>query len=170
MSGSSKKPLDFEEVVKPAEERGSSQKGSLLELIPITLIVIGLYLNNQGKPGASTMLILGGGLASLMYLLFSWYMFKVEEYKKSEIGLSILAGLVFPVGILGLVSYYESWPYATELINAALIGAGILFVISLILFIINFRNERASVFYRNLLTRLLVFGALLARLHPEIYN
>jgi hypothetical protein len=170
MSESGKKPLDFDEVVKPESESKSPRKGSLLELIPIALIVIGLYLNNQGKPGASTMMILGGGLASLMYLLFSWYMFKVEEYKKSEIILSILAGMIFPAGILGLVSYYESWPYATELINVALIGAGVLFVISLILFIVNFRNERASIFYRNLLTRLLVFAALLARLHPDIYT
>ena len=168
MSNPIKKPLDSEEVIKPEKGGRSSRKGSLLELIPIALIVIGLYLKNQGNPIASTVLIIGGGLASLMYLLFSWYMFKVEEYQKNEIVLSILAGLTFPTGIIGLVSYYESWPFATQLINAALIGAGLLFVVSLILFIANFRNERASVFYRNLLTRLLVFAALLVRLHPYI--
>lgn len=166
MSDPSKKPLDFDEVVTPEQETKSSRKGSLLEFIPISLIIIGLYLKNQGKSGGSEMLIIGGGLASLFYLLFSWYMFKVEEYQKGEIVLSILAGLVFPIGILGLVAYYESWTYATELINAALIGAAVLFVLSLVLFIYNFRDERASVFYRNLLTRLLVFAALLVRLHP----
>jgi len=167
MTESDKNPLDYEEEEIQEEGSGSS-KGSLLELIPIILIVIGLYLNNQGKPYGSEMLIIGGGLASLLYLLFSWYMFKVEEYKRNEIALSILVGLLFPTGILGLIFYYESWPYATELINISLIGSGILFVINLILFIINFRNERASVFYRNVLTRLLVFAALLIRLHPWI--
>ncbi len=168
MSDSNKKPLDFEEVVKPEEARNKT-KGSLLELIPITLIVIGLYMKNNGINGASTMMIIGGGLASLMYLLFSWYMFKVEKYLKNEIILSILVGLIFPTGILGLIAFYENWLYATRLINIALIGAAILFVFSLILFIYNFRNQRASVFYRNLLTRLLVFAALLVRLHPGIY-
>ncbi len=168
MSESNKKPLDSEEVIRPEEDKRSSQKASLLELIPIALIVIGLYLKNQGNPNGSIMLIFGGGLASLIYLFFSWYMFKVEAYQKREVILSILAGLIFPTGILGLVSYYESWPFANGLINIALIGSGILFVLSLILFIANFRNERASVFYRNLLTRLLVFAALLIRLHPAI--
>jgi len=169
MSNSNKKPLDFEEVVEPEVEQKRSRKGSLLELIPISLIVIGLYLKNEGKSGASEMLIIGGSLASLFYLLFSWYMFKVEEYRKGEVVLSILAGLIFPIGIIGLVAYYESWSYATDLINAALIGAATLFVLSLGLFIYNFRDERSSIFYRNLLTRLLVFAALLVRLHPDIY-
>lgn len=168
MSESNKNPLDFEETIEE-ENNKSSRKGSFLELIPISLIVIGLYMKNNGIEGASTMMIIGGGLASLMYLLFSWFMFKVDEYQKKEIVLSILAGLIFPTGIIGLVAYYESWPYATQLINIALIGAAVLFVLSLILFIANFRNERASVFYRNLLTRLLVFAALLVRLHPDIY-
>jgi len=169
MSSPNKQPLDFEEVSPPEEEQKPSRKGSLLELIPISLIVIGLYLRNQGMNGSSEMLIIGGALASLFYLLFSWYMFKVDEYKKGEIVLSILAGLIFPTGIIGLVGYYESWTFATPLINIALIGAAVLFVSSLVLFIYNFKNERASVFYRNLLTRLLVFAALLVRLHPDIY-
>lgn len=169
MSNPNRQPLDFEEIEPAEEEQKASRKGSLLELIPITLIVIGLYLRNEGKAGSSEMLIIGGGLASLLYLLFSWFMFKVDEYKKSEVVLSILAGLIFPTGILGLVGYYESWTFATALINVALIGAAVLFVSSLALFIYNFKNERASIFYRNLLTRLLVFAALLVRLHPDIY-
>ncbi len=168
MSNPDKKPLDFDEVVKPEEVKKKPRKGALLELIPITLIVIGLYMKNNGISGASEMLITGGGLASLFYLLFSWYMFKVKEYKKMEVILSIIVGLIFPTGILGLVFYYESWPYASELINAALIGGAVLFVISITFFIANFRDARASVFYRNVLTRLLVFSALLIRLHPAL--
>lgn len=166
---SNKRPLDIDEVVPPQKEGKPKRKGSLLELIPISLIVIGLYLRNEGKSGASEMMILGGSLASLFYLLFSWYMFKVAEYKKMEVIVSILVGLIFPIGILGLVCYYESWEYATQLINIALISAGILFVGCLIFFIVNFRDERASIFYRNVLTRLLVFSALLVRLHPDIH-
>ena len=99
MSDPNKRPLDFEEVVEPGESKNKS-RSSLLELIPITLIVIGLYMRNNGIDGASAMMVIGGGLASLMYLLFSWYMFKVEQYRKSEIVLSILVGLIFPIGIL----------------------------------------------------------------------
>lgn len=169
MSEQNRKPLDYEESDEVYEASSRSKKGALLELIPISLIVLGLILRNNGKPYGSELLILGGGLASLLYLLFSWYMFKVDEYKKGEVVLSVLVGLLFPTGILGLVFYYESWPYATELVNVALIGAGVLFVVNLVLFIYNFRNERASVFYRNVLTRLLVFAALLIRLHPDIH-
>jgi len=166
---SNKKPLDFEEVVPPGEEAKSKRKGSLLELIPITLIVIGLYLKNEGKSGGSELLILGGGLASLFYLLFSWYMFKVAEYKRNEVIVSILVGLIFPLGIIGLVGHYEAWQFAAPLINISLIGSAILFAGSLIFFIVNFKDERASVFYRNVLTRLLVFAALLIRLHPGFW-
>lgn len=161
-------PLDYEEK-EPSGGRPRSRKGALLELIPIGLIVIGLYLRNQGNEYGSQFLILGGVLASLFYLLFSWYMFKVEEYKKGEVGLSMIVGLIFPLGIFGLVCYYENWPYATQLINIALIGAGGLFVLCLGLFLYNFRDERASIFYRNILTRLLIFSALLIRLHPDVF-
>lgn len=160
-------PLDFEEKEVPQSPR--RRKGALLELIPIALIVIGLYMRNQGNDNGSEFLILGGALASLFYLLFSWYMFKVEEYKRGEVVLSVLVGLIFPLGILGLVCYYESWPYATQLINISLISAAGLFILCLGLFIYNFRDERASIFYRNILTRLLIFAALLVRLHPDIF-
>lgn len=168
MAEFNKKPLDFEEVVEPTETKNST-RGSLLELIPISLIVMGLILKNRGIEGAYDMLAIAGGLASLIYLLFSWYMFKVDEYKRNEVILSILAGLIFPMGIVGLVFFYQSWAGATRLMYIALISAAVLFVLSLILFIINIKNERASVFYRNLLTRLLIFSALLVRLHPDIH-
>jgi hypothetical protein len=161
-------PLDYEEK-EISTERPRGRKSAFLELIPMALIVIGLYLRNKGNDAGSDFLILGGALASLFYLLFSWYMFKVEEYKKGEVFLSILVGLIFPLGILGLVGYYESWAYSSLLVNIALMSAGGLFVLCLALFIYNFRDERASIFYRNILTRLLIFSALLIRLHPDIF-
>lgn len=168
MSESNKKPLDFDEVVEPVvkvEEDPRIHRGSMLELIPISIIVLALVLRRYEMDYSSEVMIFGGGLAALLYLLFSWYMFKINRYQKLEIGLSVLCGLVFPVGILGLVAQYEGWRSASDLLLWALYAGASLFVVALFLFLFNIRDERASVFYRNLLARLLVFCALLIRLN-----
>ncbi len=160
-----KKPLDAEEPFdEELVEDPRAWRRSLLELIPLSLIVIAVLLHKYDLPYSSEFFILGGSLAALLYLMFSWYMFKVKRYEKLEVVLSILCGLIFPVGILGLVFKIESWTNASTIMWSAIYAGGALLAVSLVLFVFHIRDERAATFYRNLLARLLVFCALLIRL------
>ena len=50
MSEQNRKPLDYEESEEAYEASSRSKRAALLELIPISLIVLGLILRNNGKP------------------------------------------------------------------------------------------------------------------------
>lgn len=163
-------PLDIDEVVTPEEESNKRpfNRGSLLELIPLTLIVIGFYLRNNYAEVAFQFIVVGWGLSAFLYLFFSWYMFKVQTYKRYEVVLSVLCGLSFVCGILGMMFTLESWYGGSQLLNVGLVSGAILFTTSFILFLLNIKESRTSEFYRNLLARLLIFCVLIIRIHPDL--
>lgn len=165
----SNSPLDIDEVVPPRkEEKKDADRGSLLELIPLSLIVIGFYLRNNYAEVASQFIIIGWSISAFLYLLFSWYMFKVQTYKRYEVVLSVLCGISFVFGIFGLIFVFESWDGGSRLLDIALVSGACLFVISFVLFVLNISKSRTSNFYRNLLARLLIFCVIILRLHPGL--
>ncbi len=162
-------PLDIDEVVsKKQNEKRESHHGWLLELIPLSLLVIGFYMRNKGMEAASQFIIIGWSFSAFLYLLFSWYMFRVETYKRHEVVLSVLCGISFVFGIGGLIFVFEGWRGANTLLNIGLYSGVVLFVASFILFVININKSRTSDFYRNLLARLLIFCVIIIRLHPGL--
>lgn len=161
-------PLDFDEVVEHQPEEPDSQRGSLLEILAITLIVIGFILKNKDVEFASQFIIIGWSLSAFLYLIFSWYMFKVGPYAKYEMVLSISCGLAFVIGILGMLFVFEYWDGGAELMTIGLLTGAALFLMTIILFVININKARAAAFYRNLLARLLIFCVILVRLHPDL--
>jgi len=162
-------PLDIDEVVSSEkEEKKEVNRGSLLELIPLSLIVLGFYLRNNDYEIASQFIIVGWSLSAFLYLLFSWYMFSIQPYKRYEVVLSVLSGITFVFGIFGLIFVFEGWKHGSELLDVALFLGVIFFVTSFILFVINIRKSRTSEFYRNLLARLLIFCVIILRLHPDL--
>ncbi len=165
----SNSPLDIDEVVVPQkDEKKGANRGSLLELIPLSLIVIGFYMHNNGYSAASQFIIVGWSISAFLYLVFSWYMFSVQTYKRYEVVLSVLSGITFVAGIFGLIFVFESWNGGSELLDFALIlGVG-LFVISFISFVLNLSRSKASEFYRNLLARLLIFCVIIIKMHPDL--
>ncbi len=168
MPDQSNSPLDIDEVVSRRSEKPDSIRGSLLELLAIGLIVTGFILKNKDAEIASQFIIIGWSLSALLYLMFSWLMFRVKDYQKYEVILSVLCGLTFVIGILGMLFVVEYWEGGPELMTVGLYSGAVLFVITIILFIINIRQNRAAAFYRNLLARLLIFCVILIRLHPEM--
>ena len=165
----SNSPLDIDEVVVSQKtEKKEVNRGSLLELIPLSLIVIGFYLHNNGSEFASEFIIIGWSISAFLYLVFSWYMFSVQSYKRYEVVLSVLAGISFVCGIIGLIFVFESWPWGSELLNFALFLGVCLFVISFISFVLNISRSKTSEFYRNLLTRLLIFCVIIIKMHPDL--
>ncbi len=160
-------PLDSEEVLKEDHEALRNPYSSLIELLPISLIALAVlfrYLDIHWWP---YFLITGGGLAAISYLFLSWYMFKVQRYVLFEVILSVLFGGVFAIGVTGIVFKIQSWEDADQLIRLAVYAGSSMTICAFILFIFHFRDDRASIFYRSLLSRLLVVTAILLRVYVE---
>lgn len=165
MTDHNKTPLDYDEVVDEQKETAdllpAQRRFQNLEIIPLILLAIGVTLRNIGFPYSNYLLFAGGFSCSILYGFFSWYMFSVDKYRPLEVILSILCGLIFPAGILGILSRYEGWPYGEQLMNISLYGGVGLIAVSILLFVFHLKDKRASTFYRNLIARLLIFTVLI---------
>jgi len=158
-------PLDYEEVVSnetteppisPFQKRLQN-----LEFVPLITLAVGLFFKLQSWPYASEILITGGTLSALLYLFFSWFMFRVGKYRPLEVILSILCGLAFATGIFAVLFRMQDWERSEQVVNFGQKGIVFLLFVSIILFAFHIKDKRASVFYRNLISRLLIFTVLL---------
>ncbi|MFK7771786.1 MAG: hypothetical protein AB8F94_06590 [Saprospiraceae bacterium] len=164
MSNKNQDPLDLEEVFSPEKELPITPLQRFLqnlEIIPLIILAIGLGMKYKEMAYSSEVLIIGGTTSALLYMAFSWLMFRVGKYKSLEVILSILCGLAFGVGILAILFRLESWEMSEEMLSIGITGmVGLLFV-SIGLFAFHLKDKRASVFYRNVIARLLIFTVLL---------
>lgn len=160
-------PLDYDEVIsqKKVAFSPTQRKLQLLEWIPLLMLGAGLWLSLKGYYYGDSILKIGAISSALLYLFFSWYMFRVEKYHPLELLLSILCGLIFPVGLLGILSKKELWAYSEKLTASGIYGGLALLLVSIILFAFHLKDKRASLFYRNLISRLLIFTILLLYLN-----
>ena len=160
-----KTPLDFDEVIDQEKEASTisptQRRFQNLEVVPLILLAIGVTMRNNGFSYSTYLLFAGGFSSAILYGFFSWYMFSVDRYRTLEVVLSVLCGLIFPAGILGILARYEGWKYGEELMTGALYGGVGLIVASILLFIFHLKDKRASTFYRNLIARLLIFTVLI---------
>ena len=95
MKTNPKLPLDSDDIVKQQMVKNIKQSKSLLnylEIIPIVILIAGVYLQRQSHPYWSEIILLGAGIAGFLYLFFSWFLFRVGDYRSSELTLSVLAG------------------------------------------------------------------------------
>jgi len=165
MSDKNKTPLDYDEVVDKEKEKATiapaQRRFQNLEVVPLILLAIGITMRNNGFAYNTYFLFAGGFSSAILYGFFSWYMFSVDRYRTMEVILSVLCGLIFPAGILGILARYEGWKYGEELMNVAMYGGVGLIIVSIVLFIFHLKDKRASTFYRNLMARLLIFTVLI---------
>ncbi|MEM1322064.1 MAG: hypothetical protein AAGG75_17520 [Bacteroidota bacterium] len=163
-------PLDYEELEAPIDVRGDRLRrlAFYLEWIPILLIGLGIYLKSTHVTGGGIFIVIGGLVSGLIYLCFSWFLFKVEEYVFIEVLLSILTGLVFATLVVGIVYKMQMWNNANEMIYLSMMsGLGLCFV-SFVLYVFQITNARASRFYRKLLSRLLIFVVIAYSISVEL--
>ncbi len=164
MTNKNQDPLDLQEVISSKAEIPTSPLQHFLqnlEIVPLIILAIGLGMKYKGIDYSSEVLIIGGTTSAILYLAFSWVMFRVGKYQTLEVILSILCGVAFGVGILSILFRLESWEMSEELLSWGIKGmVGLLFV-SIGLFAFHLKDKRASVFYRNVIARLLIFTVLL---------
>ncbi len=160
------KPLDYEDRIEDdlRSETYLFKNAPYVELFPIIMICLGIFLNYQGHIWWKEVLMTGGILATGIYFFFSWYLYNKGVYKKTELWISFLAGLLFPIGILGVWYKMMLWDGADQLLQVGIFGTVGLFGVSFLLFIFHLSDDRASVFYRNIIARLMIFAAILFRL------
>lgn len=165
MTDKNKTPLDYDEVVDQEKEAATisptQRRFQNLEFVPLILLAIGITMRNNSFSYSTFFLFAGGFSSALLYGLFSWYMFSVDRYRTIEVILSVLCGLIFPAGILGILARYEGWKYGEELMTTSLYGGIVLIAVSIVLFMFHLKDKRASTFYRNLMARLLIFTVLI---------
>lgn len=157
-----KQPLDYEEPENYVDPRSPRLRNLAfyLELIPLILIASGVYLRSINNNLSGILILSGGLIAGIMYLFFSWYLFKVEEYVFVEVLLSVLAGLIFAGLVFGVLFKIQSWEGAGQLIYFSMTGGLALCGVSFVLYLFQLGDPRSSRFYRKLLSRLLIFVAI----------
>lgn len=159
-------PLDFEEKEVVVEEVPKANKLMfVLEMVPISLIGLGVFLRHQGIANWQYLLIFGGGIAAFIYIFFSWYMFKVKKYQMMEVCLSVFTGLLFGIGTVGVIFRLMTWQGSESMIYGAFTGGIGLTALCIMLFVIHLNDERGAAFYRNLLARLLIMSSILLSIY-----
>ena len=164
MTDKKQSPLDYDEVRPTLVENPPSKLQRWLqnlELVPLLILAVGLWMKYRGVNYSSELLIVGGTTSAFLYLGFSWVMFRVGKYFPLEIVLSILCGLAFATGIIAVLFRLESWEMSRDILNFGLWGVLGLLLVSMGLFVLHLKDKRASLFYRNLIARLLIFAVLL---------
>ena len=113
------------------------------------IFIVGVFLKAFSLPGASVVLVVSLCLLALIYFFFSFYFFSVNGIKNQNLKLSIIAGIFYFFGVIGILFKLQYW-YGDKS-NLAL-GSLSSFIILLI--IIKQRNSNEyGLYYRNMLIR-----------------
>ena len=157
-------PLDYQrdiKLVNPEVDR-LRKTGQFLEAAPIIILSIGMLMQTQELPYWRSVILLGGGISVAIYTIFSYFMFQLERYTTVEFTLGLFSAALFPVGISGIL--FPEIAERFDFMTICIYGCLALFGTSLLLFIFNITDDRASIFYRSLIARVMVVGAILLRL------
>jgi hypothetical protein len=164
MTNKNQDPLDLQEVISPKKELPTTPLQRFLqnlEIFPLIILAIGLWMKYQSMAYSSEILIIGGSTSAILYMAFSWLMFRVGKYKTMEAILSILCGLAFGIGILAILFGLESGGIKEVILTTGIRGMLGLLFISIGLFAFHLKDKRASIFYQKVIARLFIFIVLL---------
>ncbi len=160
------RPLDFEERErKPGEEsptRARNKKLTFyLDIIPLTLLALGIGLQYLGQMNWRLIFALGAILACVIYLSSSLLLLWRKRYGTLESVISALSVLFFMVA--AYVIYLQFFNLEqTYFLRSGLKWYGMaVMAVASIGFVFRMRDHYFSEFYRRLLTRLLILIAIL---------
>ncbi len=155
-------PLDLEQVIGQRTEKDRfANIRFMLELIPISLLSLGIFLRYQQMPYWDYALLIGGVLSAGVYLIFSRFLLKAEKQKTYEVVLSVASGIVIPLGILGVVFQTQYWDKAEMMMLYSMYGCLGLVFLTILSFLYRIKDQQAARFHRSLLSRLMIFAVIL---------
>lgn len=157
-------PLDYDQSAKAVDPEVDRLRklGQFLEIAPIIILSVGMLMQTKGLPHWRPVILIGGGVSVSIYTIFSYLMFQMERYTTIEFTLGLFSAILFPLGVSGIL--FPEIADNFDFMTYCLFGCVALFSVSLLLFIFNITDDRASVFYRSLIARVMVVGAILLRL------
>ena len=136
-----------------------------IEVLLLASILVALLFKEFHLPGASLSIILSAGILSMLYCYFGIILFtgiklktifKKESYSPFSTGKiigSILVGLLLSILLIVVLFKLMSWPGAIIMLLMPLGLLGIPLLLVLVKYV-----KTKSVFYRNMLIRVLVIG------------
>jgi len=162
------RPLDFEEPVRPPNEESPTRTRNkkltfYLDIIPITLLALGIGMQYLDQPNWRLVFALGAILACVIYVSSSILLLWRKRYGLLETivsGLSLLF-FVFAAYVIYLQFFNLELSYQLR-VTLRWFGLGTLAIAS-VGFIFRMRDHYFSEYYRRLLTRLLIMIAILFR-------
>jgi len=158
----SEEPLDLEQVIGQRKEKDRLVNiRFMLELIPIALLSLGIFMRYKQMLYWEYALLIGGILSAGVYLIFSRFLLKAEKQKTYEVVLSVASGIVIPLGILGVVFQTQYWDKAETMMLYSLYGCLGLVFMTILSFLYRIKNQKAARFHRSLLARLMIFSVIL---------
>ena len=81
MTEKNQDPLDLQEVVSSEKEIPTTPLQRFLqnlEIVPLIILAIGLWMKYQDMGYSSELLIIGGTTSAVLYIAFSWLMFIIN--------------------------------------------------------------------------------------------
>ena len=160
------KPLDYQEPKRSngveSEARTRNKRLTFyLEIIPLTLLVLGISLQYMEQPTWRLVFALGAILACLIYMLSTLFLLWRKKYSWIERSLMILAFIFFSLAIYAIYLQFFNLERAYYFrIYTRQYGMAVL-VLTGIGFIYRIGDLYFSDYYRRLLVRLLVIVAIL---------
>ena len=98
----------------------------LIEAIAGVGFIVGMISKNPG------IVTIGISTAALIYLVFSWYIFRTRKFKILNLIFALILGLLLFSSIIGFAFYRNEWEGAVEMIlvthQLLIVGFGLSFV------------------------------------------
>lgn len=120
------------------------------------LFLIGLIFKLLHLQGAHLILLISLMSLAIIYFPGGFYFFSDKTIKRSNVGLSVIAGLFFSIIAIGMLFKLFKWPYSEIYLLAGMIAGGLL--IPLIFFLKSKAVEELKSYYSTMLIRSLILS------------
>ena len=113
----------------------------ILETLPIVIALIGFISAN------SSLVVIGCTVASLFYMVLSWYLFKGFKFTPADVIASLILGLGLSVSLNGMLFYFMKWDHNGLMLSSTSTIFFFCFVLALIYMVVksmdreNFKYE-----------------------------
>jgi len=132
-----------------------------LEAIPFIIVLLGFVLTSP------QMQVIGFTLASLVYVIAGWYLFRRERIRGLDITLATFFGFLLSVVLIGIMYEVLDWPGAREMLLIGVLTLKYGIVLSLIFMAVRYMRAKnraysltmsQKIFSRFLILLILVYA------------
>ncbi|MXN91080.1 hypothetical protein GR160_07540 [Flavobacterium sp. Sd200] len=121
------------------------------ETVLFSIALTGVILRFLHLPGGSMLLVTALTVLALLYLPFSFYFFCDKTIKQQNLPLSIVAGILLSVTVIGILFVLMHWPGGANMLLVGNVASTAMFIPSLILLVTT--DTQLNKYYRNMLIR-----------------